>query len=237
LTDDFDVAAFFATCSGSEDHWEPIRNGVGVVYRINLDTGFSTPFGSLEPLGPQVLPRPTEQCAWVTELPMIHAFDGWPNVGAMLFEQDASVGSYFLEKFNGGAGLFPRDPLKTVANEIMACGSVPRELVDGALKSFAQDPMGIDRAQTAAILAEVRNLVELTDYRRLLTDALVESLMADIKRRAELLAEVKVNWRLVRAVPRDADSEVQEVATDAAQQGVAADELVGRLPPPSSARS
>lgn len=237
LTDDFDVAAFFATCSGSEDHWEPIQNGVGVVYRIDLDTGFSTPFGSLEPLGPQVLPRPTEQCAWVTELPMMHAFDGWPNVGAMLFQQDASVGSYFLEKFNGGAALFPPDPLKTVANKILMCRSVPRELVEGAIESFSEDPLGVDRTQAAALLAEVQSIVELTDYRRLLTDDLVESLMADFRRRAELLAEVKVNWRPVRAVPRDAEPEVQEVATDAAQQGVAADELVGRPPPPSGARS
>jgi hypothetical protein len=202
LTDDFDVGAFFATCRYTGESWEPIETGIGVVYRVELSKGFYTPFGKCEPLGPQVLPRPTEQCAWVTELPLVHSFDGWPNVEIMQFRQDTSVGVYFLEKFGGGEDLFPRDPLKDIADEIVNCGCIPNELIERAIDSFSKDPNGISLDHAPLIQSEVSRIVELIDYCRLLTDELVASLMADFQRRSELLADIKARWRMVRSEPR-----------------------------------
>jgi len=95
LTDDFNVSAFFATCHETNDGWKPVDAGVGVIYRVHLQK-LETPFDSYMPLGPQRLPRPSEQCAWVTELPFCHSFEGWPGVEMLQFNHDRRIGQQFL---------------------------------------------------------------------------------------------------------------------------------------------
>lgn len=200
LTDDFNVSAFFATCRETKNGWEPVDTGVGVFYRVKLDK-FETPFGRYAPVGPQQLPRPSEQCAWVTELPLCHSFEGWPDVDMLQFHHDRHVGEHFLEMYAGGERLFPPDPLAGVAAEILACREIPVDLVEAALESFANDPSGILTEHFPVLRKEISALVDQVSYRRLLTDQNVTSLLADQEWREKMLMDVKANWRLVRRVP------------------------------------
>jgi len=202
LTDDFDVAAFFATCRETPEGWIPVEDGIGVIYRIELKD-LTNPFGEYKPLGPQPLPRPTEQCAWVAELPITHSFDGWPQVMIMQFQHVRAVGEHFLDKFDHGKALFPRDPLADVASEIINCREIPKALAEKALKSFADDPHGIHSDQVAAVQHELTQLATQIDYRRVLTEAQVSSLLEDFEWRKRMLADIKVRWRMVRSEPAE----------------------------------
>jgi hypothetical protein len=200
LTDDFNVSAFFATCYEINNKWEPVDSGVGVIYRVHLKE-LDTPFGSYTPLGPQQLPRPSQQCAWVTELPFCHSFEGWPHVEMLQFSHNRHVGEYFLEMFSGGKSLFPPDPLSNVAEEILACHEIPVDLVEAALNSFVADPYGILPEHLPAIRKEISKHSDQVDYRKLLTDQHVTSLLADQRWRDKMLSEVRVKWPLVRRMP------------------------------------
>ena len=200
LTDDFDVAAFFATCRETPEGWVPVEDGIGVVYRIELQD-LTSPFGGYKPLGPQPLPRPTEQCAWVAELPITHSFDGWPGVMIMQFHHRRAVGEHFRDKFGKGTALFPRDPLAEVAAEIIGCREIPTALVEKALKSFAADPNGIRSQQLPAVQQELANLATPIGYRRVLTEAQISSLIEDFEWRKRMLSDIKVRWRMVRDEP------------------------------------
>lgn len=202
LTDDFNVGAFFATCHETDRGWEPVEEGIGIIYRVVLKS-LENPFGRYEPLGPQLLPRPTDQCAWVTELPIVHSFEGWPDVMMMQFNQTKSVGEHFLRKFDGGKTLFPPDPLADVAHEIMTCQEVPTMLIERAIESFAGDPLGIRSHQISEIRQELSKLIGTIGYRRLLTEEQVSLLQADFEWRRKMLSDVKVRWRLVRTEPID----------------------------------
>ncbi len=204
LTDDFNVGAFFATCREVRGSWEPVAEGVGIIYRVQLKD-LRNPFGRYEPLGPQLLPRPSEQCAWVTELPITHSFDGWPDVMVMQFNQDKSVGEHFLRKFDGGKTLFPFDPLADVAAEIIGCREIPTILVERAIDSFATDPLGVRPDQVVTIRRQLSQSITMIDYRRLLTEERVSALRSDFEWRKKMLAEVKVRWRMVRAEPASAN--------------------------------
>jgi len=173
------------------------------LFRPSLESDL---FGKYKPLGPQLLPRPTEQCAWVTELPLCHAFEGWPGVSRMEFHHDRKVAEHFLAMFNGGQHLFPADPLADVATEILECNELPADLVDAALDSFASDPHGIRGDQVGSVRSAISGLVSVTNGRRLLTAAHVSSLMNDATWRNRMLADVKSNWQAVRLVPVQPDA-------------------------------
>jgi len=200
LTDDFCVAAFFATCRHVSMRWEPMNSGMGIVYRSTLKS-LSSPFGRFVPLGPQPLPRPSEQCAWVTELPLCHSFEWWPDVASLRFEHDRAVGEYFLKMFEGGEKLFPKDPLAEIAAEILSCREIPTDIVDAALDSFANDPLGIMPSQVAAIRREIIKLSAFVNRRSLLTEHHVSTLLADEAWCSKMLGEVRVKWRAIRRVP------------------------------------
>ncbi len=197
LTDDFSVSAFFATCRYVKDgSWGPVDSGTGVVYRVTLREDKSG-FEKYIPLGPQKLPRPTEQSAWVVELPMHHSFEGWPGVSMLQFEHDRKVGEYFLDMFSGGAKLFPADPLADVASEILSCGELPSEEFEAALELFANDPLGIRPSQVSAVRSEASKIITLTGYRRLLTPESVSLLESDTDWCEQMLGDVTANWRAV----------------------------------------
>ncbi len=200
LTDDFNVSAFFATCRETKHGWEPMDSGVGVVYRVILKT-LESPFGHYAPLGPQQLPRPAEQCAWVTELPLCHSFEGWPDVSVLKFHHDKRVGEYFLDMFASGKQLFPPDPLADVAAEILACGEIPGDLVEAALESFSKDQYGIRTEHLPALRNALSRMTTFVGNKRLLTDQHVSSLLADPEWCAKMLTDVRVKWRAVRRIP------------------------------------
>lgn len=200
LTDDFDVSAFFATCCLRSSGWEPVDTGIGVIYRVNLETQ-PEQFAKYTPLGPQRLPRPFEQCAWVTELPMCHSFESWLGVDMLQFHHSRSVSEYFLAMFDGGKLLFPTDPLTDVADEIMACGELPTNLAEAALASFATDPYGIRPNQIESVRRGLAELVTLTAGRQLLHPEHISFLLARPEWCNEMLAPVTANWRAVRRIP------------------------------------
>lgn len=200
LTDDFNVSAFFATCQQTRYGWEPVTSGIGVIYRTTLNS-FKTPFDEYVPLGPQRLPRPTEQCAWVTELPLCHSFEGWPNVSMLAFEHNRAIGEYFLGMFNGGSKLFPPDPLSEVADEILACNEIPSDCVDLILESYIGDPFGPLTKEFPAIRREISKLAVPICYRRLLTEQQISTLLTDPAWSEKMLTDVTANWRLVRRIP------------------------------------
>jgi len=200
LTDDFNVSAFFATCRPTAHGWEPMDSGTGVIYRVGLRT-LDNPFDYYAPLGPQRLPRPTEQCAWVAELPLCHSFDGWPGVSKLQFHHDRRIAEHFMAMFEGGEQLFPADPLADVADEILACRELPVDIADAALESFASDAHGVRMDQVESVRRAIAELVTLTGYRRLLNAEQISPLLEDPQWRSRMLADVTVNWRAVRLVP------------------------------------
>lgn len=200
LTDDFNVSAFFATCRETGRGWEPIDDGEGIIYRVML-TKLENSFGHYKPLGPQPLPRPTEQSAWVAELPLCHSFDGWKDVELLRFHQDRCVGEYFLRMFAGGEHLFPPDPLAEVAAEILTCGEIPTNMLEEAIASFGADPHGVRAEQLPAVDIELTKLVTKINYRRVLSDGQINLLLTDFNWRKKMLPEVVVNWRAVRRIP------------------------------------
>jgi hypothetical protein len=204
LTDDFNVSAFFATCHETKEGWEPVDIGVGIIYRVALKA-LENPFGHYKPLGPQQLPRPAEQAAWVTELPLCHSFEMWPGVTTLQFEHDSRIGEHFLEMFDGGRSLFPSDPLADVAAEILACREIPADLVDMALNSFIGDPYGLLGEQIPSIRKEIAKLARLVNSRRLLSDQQISALLDDPKWKTKMLSNVTVRWRAIRRVPIEPD--------------------------------
>lgn len=199
LSDDFNVSAFFATCRETNEGWQPVDAGIGVIYRVNLRKTENS-LDSYLPLGPQKLPRPYEQCAWVVELPFYHGFEGWPGVEMLLFDHDRHVGEHFLEMFEGGAQLFPADPLADVAEEILSCGEIPVDIFEAALKSFSSDPRGILESALPAVRKEISTLVSQIEYRQLLTDLHVAPLLADQEWAEKMLSTVTARVIPVRRV-------------------------------------
>jgi len=172
----------------------------GIVYRVELKT-LESPFGQYMTLGPQQLPRPTEQCAWVTELPLGHSFENWPNVSFLEFQHDRRVSEHFLEMFDGGSKLFPTAPLAEVAFDILNSREIPKDLVEAVLTSFGGEPAGLQAQDFPALRREISNLATLMDYRRILTDQQIEPLLADSVWEERMLSEVLVRWRAIRQVP------------------------------------
>lgn len=200
LSDDVDVAAFFATCRQTAEGWEPVDHGIGVIYWAALKT-FEHPYGTYKPLGPQWLPRPTEQCAWVAELPLVHSFEDWPDVKLMEFHHDRRVGEHFLRMFNGGEQLFPRDPLADVATEILNCREIPSVLIDAALDDLSQDPNGVLPKQVPTLRKEIRKTVTIVNGRQLLSEHDVATLLDDLEWVSQMRKDENVTWRAVRRVP------------------------------------
>lgn len=207
LSDDFNVSAFFATCRETKNGWEPVNTGIGIIYRVKLNS-FKTPFGRYIPLGPQQLPRPSEQCAWVTELPLGHSFEGWPDVDMLLFHHDQYIGEHFLKMYEGGKCLFPPDPLSIIAEEILSCREIPVDLVDAAFDSFANDPSGILKENIPVLRKEIALLATKVSYRRLLTDQLISPFLADKEWREKTLSDVNVKWRAIRRIPISKDEKI-----------------------------
>lgn len=202
LTDNFDVAAFFATCQYDRSGWRPMERGTGIVYRLALGD-LKSPFDHVRPLGPQPLPRPSEQKAWIAETSLHRAFDGGSTFLSLEFEHDRAVAEYFLEMFNGGETLFPPDPLARVADEICNCNQIPAELVERALERLSKlEEFSLRPEQIAAIRTRISKMSELTSYRTLLHPELVQPFLDDFEWRKLRLSDIKARVRLVRSERR-----------------------------------
>jgi hypothetical protein len=147
------------------------------------------------------LPRPYEQRAWVTELPLVDSFDGWSAVFILRFQHEESVGRHFVDKFAGGEDLFPPDPLADIAFEITSCGEIPSELVESAIKSFSEDKFGCVQRDFAALRRAVARGHSLIDYRRLMTNEKLVPFVDQFERLKKRVAETRLTIRPVRVEP------------------------------------
>jgi len=137
LSQDLDVAAFFATNTRSSDgRWHAMRDGTGVLYRLGIPTDVFTPrFKGFEWIGRQALPRPGEQRAWALRLPLGRDFESL-SVEIFTFDHCLECGHRLAEKYDGGQALFPSDILSVLAEEIRSAPTVSRAIVNRVLTGY-----------------------------------------------------------------------------------------------------
>lgn len=145
LTQDINVAAFFACCRYSNNQWLPVSEGVGIMYFISLlDYGkwreFQRP---IVPISHQPFPRPTQQWGWTMETFLGDDFEYFPYVKALRFKHDINSSNRLLQKFEFGKKLFPPDPLAEIAKDINDTKILPKNIAIAVIKDFASDPKGI----------------------------------------------------------------------------------------------
>jgi len=114
VTEDLDVAAFFACCEHGEDgSWHPMTTGTGVIYRCPL-----LPENQGNFVGIQPYPRPIAQFAHTVHMDLYQCFERFPFVEAFEFRHSAEEGQKYLEIFEHGKRLFPDDLLARKAQLI-----------------------------------------------------------------------------------------------------------------------
>lgn len=83
LTENFRTAAFFASHDFIDGVFQPIYSGLGYIYQLSPKHYFtrdrSKPFGILENIGLQLIPRPGEQQAWTLRLQHGEDFETLPS--------------------------------------------------------------------------------------------------------------------------------------------------------------
>lgn len=127
LTQDHNVAAFFATNERIGNQWVPIDKGTGVIYRLHRSSFYKNLPEHLVCIGKQALPRPGEQKAYTLTLPLAYDFESLP-IEVFTFQQADSCGQRLNSHFNGGSSLFPPDVMAEVANTIRSEGSISRRV-------------------------------------------------------------------------------------------------------------
>lgn len=141
LTQDPEVAAFFAVCQPRPDGtWIPVNDGIGIIYSFDL-TAFPRALGDhavpglfkfTELIGLQTLPRPGEQKAWTMCLPPVTDFEELP-LTRYQFSHSATTSERVLARFQGGDKLFPDDVLADLAQQIRDANSLSRIMVERVL--------------------------------------------------------------------------------------------------------
>lgn len=127
-TNNFDVAAFFASCTcGADGQWRPVMESdkPGVIYAFPPILFHLEPngFDRFFDVGWQPLQRPEQQRASAMQLFKGEDFAAIPGIAAWPFRHDRAIAERLLEQFNGGATLFPTDPASEIAsraNQLMA---------------------------------------------------------------------------------------------------------------------
>lgn len=153
LTQDHKVAAFFATHTFEDGRWAPVKDGVGILYRLHT-TSFSRHFKEqLEGIGKQVWPRPSEQRAYALVLPLGLDFEALP-IEIYAFDQDEACSLRIGGRFENGASLFPPDVMVDIASAIRSAPTLARSLLARVL--------GVDTALEASArpLTEVQEFLE-----------------------------------------------------------------------------
>lgn len=160
LSHDFEVAAFFATCEFDNGHWKPKEDGIGVLYKYDLDIGQKTRFNA-EPVSLQPFARPRKQSAWLLEVPFGQQFEDHPATSWILFKHDRKISNYFLDKFRNGEILFPDDPLDRVAKKIGNSDYIHESAIDNIISQWIDIEGGItDSKKVKQIIGELIYLGE-----------------------------------------------------------------------------
>ena len=172
LSQSFVVAAFFACCKyDSKKHkWRPVGDGEGTIYVVDIR---HPACGDIKPVGRQPFPRPSEQWAWVYEVGM-RDFGMLPDVRKFAFRHDEAASKKILDRFLGGATLFPPDALSELANTVKSRTTIPRAVAeeirwDEIIPKFVadnEDAVGRDACgflggEVQAVLAKIEELMDV----------------------------------------------------------------------------
>lgn len=176
ITNNFDVACFFATCKYDNGKYYPIGkiSKPGVIYKIN--ELFMTPpyFKSnveIEYIGWQPLPRPEQQRASVIKVPKDTNLDTVNRVQKYYFKHSTSQSRKIWEMFDKGKALFPDDSAADLANECSKLHSFTNEQINKAVERFKSwSGKTINKEQ---ILDSLR--IEIIEKNELCWDNLVET--------------------------------------------------------------
>lgn len=144
LTQSLEIAAFFACCKRTDacdEEWQPIEEGRGVIYALG------TRSRKCRPICLQPFPRPSEQWAWVYEVTQGEDFDMLSHVRRFEFTHSLAASQRILEGFDGGAELFPPDPISKLANMIKKSRCMPKSVADSVIGS-----LGVPDGQRESLL-------------------------------------------------------------------------------------
>lgn len=143
ITNNFDVASFFATCKYENGKYYPIGNisKPGVIYKM-YDIVLS-PFLQdenkdilLEYLGWQPLPRPEQQRASVLKVAKDTNIDTVSSIQKYYFKHSIHQSKKIWNQFDKGEALFPQDSAAELANECKRLNSFTNKQIDKALERF-----------------------------------------------------------------------------------------------------
>ncbi len=190
------VAAFFACCEydkASNNKYRPILRAEqdGIIYSYLAAADIADPVGPEQPyscaVGLQPLPRPAEQYAWCYRLPKRASLNSRRFVTCLPFIHDRKVSTDLFENFEGGAKLFPYDPVSEKAREI----SLTKRLSKGAFH-LAMTKHGQRMKEQSTLNALRRKGIQIIDGREIV---FTEAEKAEIEkewneRRADLIARI-----------------------------------------------
>ena len=171
LSQSFEVASFFACCEYDcvNRVWRPVEDGKGTIYVVDIR---HPACGTVKPIDLEAFPRPNEQWAWVYEVGM-RDFGMLPDVRKFTFEHNAVASQKILDRFRGGADLFPSDSLSKLADTIKLSNSIPRVVAEEVKWSKSipnavmekggdeaiRDALGVLGGDVQAVLAKIEELV------------------------------------------------------------------------------
>jgi len=142
ITNNFDVACFFATCKYQDGKYYPIGNipEAGVIYKI-IEIVVPPFVGNdhnkeieLEYLGWQPLPRPEQQRASVLKVTKDTNLDTVSGVKKYYFKHSSSQSKKIWKQFDEGKALFPHDSAADLANECLKLNSFTNEQIKKAFE-------------------------------------------------------------------------------------------------------
>jgi hypothetical protein len=138
------VATFFACCEYDNNihKYQPIMDAKndGVFYTLNAALDISDeqePFSSI--VGLQPLSRPGDQYAWGYRLAKGASLNARQFVTTIHFAHDAKASKKIFEYFDGGAKLFPYDPVTEKAKEIAQTSKLSKQAFQLAKLRYGQD--------------------------------------------------------------------------------------------------
>lgn len=135
VTKSKDVAMFFATCKRKDQKdnlYEPIiEEGHEIVlYTVDLKAMLEANHPDFHVIGFQALPRPGAQKAYSLFVGYKENLNVCPFVSHEIFRLNPKESEKYFEMFEGGAKLFPDDPVDNLAREIKQSIEIDSEIVE-----------------------------------------------------------------------------------------------------------
>lgn len=142
ITNNFDVACFFATCKYENGKYIPYTDTskLGVLYQVHEH--LIPPFNKnneqieIEYLGWQPLPRPEQQRASVLKMKKDTNLDDISSIKKYYFKHSISQSQRIWKQFDEGKILFPNDSASELANECLKLNSFTQQQINKAFDRF-----------------------------------------------------------------------------------------------------